>query len=137
MRFEHRAVEVTGPRFGVIVGCGLVLGAGVAAVWLRLGLPRSVCYFREWTGVPCPTCGSSRMVEALLGGDVFEALRWNPVALLTLGLLALWSVTSIFRQLLGLPRLHPVFESWERRALRFSAVAMLAAGWAYLIWRGV
>lgn len=137
MRFEQRAVEVTGPRLGTIVGCLLVLGAGVAAIWLRLGLPRPICHFREWTGVPCPTCGSSRMIEALLSGDAFEALRWNPLALLTLGLLASWAVTSTLRHLCGLPRLHPVLESWERTALRLSAVALLVAGWAYLIWRGV
>ena len=137
MRFEHRAVEVTGPRLGTIVGCLLVLGAGVAAIWLRLGLPQPICHFREWTGVPCPTCGSSRMVEALLGGDVFEALRWNPLALLTLGLLASWAFTSTLRHLFGLPQLHPVLESWERTALRLLAVATPVAGWAYLIWRGV
>ena len=137
MRFENRAVEGSGPRLGAIVGGALVLGAGVAAIWLRLDLPRPICHFREWTGVPCPSCGSSRMIEALLGGDLFEALRWNPLALLMLGSLALWAVTSTLRHLLGLPRLHLVLELWERRALRFSAVGLLAAGWAYLIWRGV
>ncbi len=137
MRFEHRAVEQTGPRLGTIVGCVLVLGAGVSAIWLRLGLPRPICHFREWTGVPCPTCGSSRMVEALLRGEIFEAFRWSPLALLTLGLLVLWAVVSTGRHLLGLPRLHPVLESWERTALRLSAVAIVAAGWAYLIWRGI
>ena len=137
MRFEHRAAEVRGPRLGTIVGCLLVLGAGAAAIWLRLGLPKPICHFREWTGVPCPTCGSSRMVEALLGGDILEALRWNPLAFLTLGSLALWAVTSTLRHLLGFPRLHLVLESRERSVLRFSAVAILVAGWAYLIWRGV
>jgi len=115
----------------------LLLGAVVAAVWLRLGLPQPVCHFRQWTGVPCPTCGSSRMVEALIGGDLFEALRWNPVALLTLGLLASWAIASTVRHLLGLPRLQPVLESWERTSLLISVVALIAAGWAYLIWRGV
>ena len=135
--FEHRAVEGTGPRLGTIVGCLLVLGAGVAAIWLRLDLPRPICHLREWTGVPCPTCGSSRMVEALLRGEVFEALRWNPLALLTVVLLALWAVASTSRHLLGLPPLRPLLESWERTALRLSAVVLLVAGWAYLIWRGV
>lgn len=137
MRFEHRAAGATGPRLGTVVGGLLLLGAVVAAVWLRLGLPQPVCHFRQWTGVPCPTCGSSRMVEALIGGDLFEALRWNPVALLTLGLLASWAVASTVRHLLGLPRLQPVLESWERTSLLISVVALIAAGWAYLIWRGV
>ena len=137
MRFEQRTVEATGPRLGTVVGSLLVLGAGVSAIWLRLGLPQPICHFRKWTGVPCPTCGSSRMVEALLGGNFFEALQLNPLALLTLGLLASWAVTSTLRHLLGLPRLHLVLESWERTTLRIAVVAMIAAGWAYLIWRGV
>ncbi len=137
MRFERRAVEGSGTRAGPFVVGLLLLSAAAGAIWLRLGFPRPICYLREWTGVPCPTCGSTRMVEALLGGGLLEALRWNPLAFLTLVLLALWAVVSTARHLLGLPRLHPVFESWERTTLRVAIPTMIALGWAYLIWRGV
>lgn len=46
-------------------------------------LPR--CPFNFLTGLDCPACGSTRMVYALLHGDLSAAWHYNPV-MLTAGL---------------------------------------------------
>jgi hypothetical protein len=40
------------------------------------------CPLRSLTGIPCPLCGMTRGVEALVHGDVVGSLRMNPGALL-------------------------------------------------------
>jgi hypothetical protein len=48
------------------------------------------CPFKWLTGLDCPGCGATRMVHALLHGDVVSAFHYNAV-LLTLGVpLAVW-----------------------------------------------
>jgi len=136
VRIEQHRIAHDGPSLGTLFGGVMVLAAGLAALWLRLGLPQPACHFRNWTGVPCPTCGSTRMVEALLRGEIVAALGWNPLVFLALAGVAVWAVVSTVNRLFGLPALRVIFGSRERQLLRVGAVTVLAAAWAYLIWRG-
>jgi len=47
--------------------------------------------------VPCPSCGSTRSVHGVLHGDLGEALRMNPVALLALPLFGALAVVAMAR----------------------------------------
>ncbi len=47
-----------------------------------------MCPFKALTGLDCPACGGLRMVYSLMHGDVLAALRYNAVALVALGFLA-------------------------------------------------
>ncbi len=55
----------------------LALAAAVFAVFWLLKLP---CPILGLTGVPCPTCGVSRALFALLAGDVAASLALHPLA---------------------------------------------------------
>lgn len=39
------------------------------------------CFLKTATGFPCPACGTTRAVDALLQGRVWEAIQWNPFGL--------------------------------------------------------
>lgn len=136
MRVERLESERAGLVVGAWIGGALVAGAALAALWLRLGLPIPSCLFREWTGIPCPSCGSTRMVEALLSGDVSGALACNPLVFAGLAALGVWAVASTARVLFRLPVWRITFEPRERLRLRILAIAALVASWSYLIWRG-
>ena len=136
MRLEASVARQTIP-LGALFGGVLAVCAAAAAVWLRLGFPQPLCRFREWTGLPCPTCGSTRMVETLLSGDVVGAFLWNPLVFVALTGMAIWALVSTARVALGRRAVRVVTVPWERAGLRLLAVALLAAGWAWLIWRGI
>ena len=123
-------------RGAILVAAMLAAGA-LAAAWLRLGLPRPACPLREWTGLPCATCGSTRMIEALLHGRILEAAAWNPLVFGALALLCAWGALSAARWAFGLPAWRLVVEPRERRALGLLTVAAVAVGWVYVVWRGV
>jgi hypothetical protein len=137
MRLVADPIQRGQPALGALFGAVLFAGAGVAAIWLRLGLPVPVCLFHEWTGLPCPSCGTTRMIGSLFAGDPVGAAAWNPLAFLGLAAVAVWSVLSFGRWALRLPPLRLAFAPWERRALRALAVGVFAAGWAWLVWHGV
>jgi Protein of unknown function (DUF2752) len=67
--------------------------AGVAAIHMTLvatGLPSWQCPMRYGLGVPCPGCGLSRSIKALVSGHVEQAIAihaFAPLALGTLGLI--------------------------------------------------
>jgi hypothetical protein len=49
-------------------------------VLVALRLPGWPCAFRQATGVPCPGCGLSRALAALLRGDLVSALTFHAFA---------------------------------------------------------
>ena len=56
----------------------LALGI-LLACWLWLvEWPPVLCPFHVMTGLPCPTCGSTRAFFAFLSGQPLHALRLNP-----------------------------------------------------------
>jgi len=122
---------------GALFGGVLVAAGALGAAWLHLGFPTPVCHFREWTGIPCPTCGSTRLAEALLSGDIVGALAWNPLIFFGLAAVALWALSSAIRLIFGLPAWRIELAPRESLALRIGAAIALILGWAYLIWRGV
>ena len=69
---------------------GLALAAAVFAV-LGRGVP---CVFHLITGLDCPGCGGTRMLLALLRGDLAAAWRYNP-CLLTLLPVLIWLLLSM------------------------------------------
>jgi uncharacterized membrane protein AbrB (regulator of aidB expression) len=80
------------------VGAAAMLG--VALIWPALPVhPPLACPLRTLTGVPCPMCGMTRAVVALVHGHALQSLRFNPggilVVLLALALVAGFRVERV------------------------------------------
>lgn len=116
----------------------LLLAGTAAAAWLLLGLPVPPCLWKEATGLPCPTCGATRMARALLRGRLLQALAWNPLLFLGTSAVLGGGGVCALRRAMGRPRLRIVLEGpRERLAVRIAAIAMILLGWGYLVLRGV
>ena len=63
------------------------------------------CLFLYFTGCYCPGCGTLRALHRLLHGDLLGALGYNPLAILTLPLLAIAGILGL-GQTLGRPLLR-------------------------------
>jgi hypothetical protein len=118
---------------------GGVLGVSglIAWAWFKVGLPIPGCAFKEMTGVPCPTCGTTRMLRALFAGELWEAFLWNPLLLLACVAVGLWMMVSAYLRLSGRRGLRIALERWERWTLRIAGGLAILAGWGYLILREV
>ena len=66
----------------------VLLLIAVVAISRLTGTQPMLCSFRALTGVPCPSCGSTRGVLLLTEGDVIGAFLMNPLVMITLAVLA-------------------------------------------------
>jgi hypothetical protein len=120
------------PPLGVIfAGIGVLVGA---AVWLlRLDrVPLTLCVFKGLTGLPCPTCGSTRALGRLFVLDFRGALAMNPFTTVVAAVVAAWGLVDLVllrrRRALGLEVSPPL-----ARALRVLALVLFLVNWLYLV----
>ncbi len=84
----------------------LIVGVGALGLLLGTGLVPVPCPFLLLTGLDCPFCGGSRMIGALLVGDVARALDHNAFALLVILPLVAVVLVAMARRELGLALRH-------------------------------
>lgn len=113
----------------------------IVAIWLGLvGLSHIVsqhmdvhgtaCMFRRITGYPCPTCGATRGVVALLQGDLIHCWLYNPF-LFSIGFLWLLHLSA---RLFTARAVRIMMCRRERAIVWFLATVLLMGNWAYLIY---
>jgi len=103
-------------------------------LWLAAAPILRPCIFRSITGIPCPTCGTTRAATAFLNGEILAAFAANPLAA-AMGLLfvagapiaTLWAIARW-----PVPLLPTPLPMW----VRIGAVALIASNWIYVITAG-
>jgi hypothetical protein len=130
-----RLMAREGPPLGLIFGAIGALGAVVVGLLHldRMKLP--LCYVKALTGLPCPTCGSTRAAGRLFDLDLPGAFAMNPLATLAALAIAAWALGDLVllprRRVLGIevaPR--------AAAALRIGIVVAAVLNWAYLLAAG-
>lgn len=102
---------------------GLLFSVDGAAVRFGGRPVGSACFFRQHTGIPCPTCGMSRSVVATLHGDLSTAVRANPA-----GPLWVAAAFSVALALLWLARRQRTESGAGERAARPVRALAIAQG---------
>jgi hypothetical protein len=132
MRVAFKKRSTGGIEFGILYG-SITLLVLCAARFLPILSISPSCVFKGITGIPCPTCGSTRAAIFLSRGDVAAALTMNPLA--TLGFIAavLYFFYSIVTLIFDLPRISFTLREPEKQAVRVAAIMLLLVQWIYLI----
>ncbi|MFB3906996.1 MAG: DUF2752 domain-containing protein [Candidatus Eisenbacteria bacterium] len=112
-----------------------VAGAAAAALAFFRFTPfarMASCPLRLLTGIPCPACGGTTAVSALLAGRWEAAARANPLVVFAAAAAALLAVAS----LAVIPWAHRIPPGFGRSFTRGRALGvlliLLAANWVYL-----
>jgi hypothetical protein len=100
-------------------------------VWIALAPWLRPCAFRSLTGIPCPTCGTTRTALAMLDLDLGTAFAANPLA-------AAAGLVFVIGGVLALPWLLlsgrlPILGWLRLRRVAWTVAAVAAINWAYLI----
>jgi len=80
------------------------LTAGICC-WLFIWyISGTSCWIRSVFGIPCPGCGSTRAVAAIIfHGDLKEAMRLNPLIFITAGLIIFAIFVFMFKITINKP----------------------------------
>lgn len=79
----------------------LAVVLGAAAVLVVLYILRPPCLIRRAFGVLCPSCGTTRMIAALLRLDFAGAWALNPFMLFFLPFALFWGILEAVRYVKG------------------------------------
>jgi hypothetical protein len=90
------------------------------------------CVFRAVTGVPCPTCGSTRATLALASGQLNLAFRYNPL-ISAAWLLLPGSVLGAFVFRARSRSISPGTRRWAVRGVVLVLAVAGLANWVYVI----
>ena len=118
------------PSWAPVVAAGWLALVAAGVVLSRLhhrDVP--MCVFKNITGVPCPTCGSTRGCLAALHGHLIVAWRYNPLVM-TAGLAA--AAVLLARLLLG-RKLEIGLSRSEKKAAWAMFILAVALNWLYVI----
>ncbi len=124
------ARPIGGLRLPLVAAMAWLALVGLAA-WLRpAGSAVTLCILRNVTGLPCPTCGSTRSVRALAAGRPIEALGHNPLMVSALACSGAWLLWRAVRA----PREPSAGRrSYNRAALVVAFVLLIVANWCYVL----
>ncbi len=75
----------------------VALVAGGALYAVLPAHPLLPCPLRTLTGIPCPVCGMTRAVTALMRGDVWASLRFQPAGIVLVAV-ALFMIVRLRRR---------------------------------------
>ena len=131
----------------VIILPFLLLGFLLARFAAPLFKLLPACTFRQVIGVPCPSCGATRAGLALAQGDLMVALSYNPLVVISLGILFGWSMYRVFEVWSGKSISRRLSEKMAkilsahfgsakfrmRQRLRWLAIGAIILNWIYLI----
>ncbi|NMB99098.1 MAG: DUF2752 domain-containing protein, partial [Thermoanaerobaculaceae bacterium] len=94
------------------------------------------CGLHKLTGIPCPTCGFTRMVFALLELDFKEALAVQTFMFLALMFFIIWIIAGMIALVFGKFLYIEIPKFWKRN-LWIPILALFLLNWIYLIYYGV
>ena len=72
----------------LVISLGFFFGIGQKLNHFNSG--PVVCPFFLLTGMPCPTCGTTRSIYWILSGDPVLAARFNPLGFVVLAAILVW-----------------------------------------------
>jgi hypothetical protein len=100
------------------------------------------CLWKAVTGVPCPSCGTTRSIMHLAEGDLTGAVMTNPFGLILAGamiVIPFWVIADLVRGRDGFFRFYNAMgESFSRRRwLPVAAALVAASNWVWNIFKGI
>jgi hypothetical protein len=139
---------MTSSRNRLYVTLALACIAGYA--WLYLSLNASTtlnvagfegCIVKHVTDVPCPSCGSTRSVTALLKGSFVEAIYSNPFGIIIAIILLIVPPWLLFDVSSGKSSMYAVFVKCENRlktpTVAIPLIAAVIVNWIWNIMKGL
>jgi hypothetical protein len=131
---RFRAATRTERQLAMLWGAAAVSAVALRPVWIAIAPHLGSCTFRRLTGIPCPTCGTTRTALALLDLDLGAAIAVNPLATLVGVVFIVGGWAALVWVLLRGP--VPVSGLHWSRLWTAATIGLVLINWIYLIVTG-
>ena len=123
----------------------LILLAGWVWLFFNLsftGHSFTICLFKKLTGLPCPSCGSTRAITILFRGGLLQSLYINPVGLVMLVVsmtTSIWLTLDLLMSRSALYRFYLRCENYLQAhpTALFLFLGMISINWLWNIYKGL
>ncbi len=125
---------------------GLACAAGYIWVYYLIFLKKNignatVCLMKKITTIPCPSCGTSRSVEAILSGSFKDAFYFNPLGFIIapiLIILPIWIGYDIFQNRDTLLQKYLYFENIiKNKRIAIPLIILILLNWIWNIYKNI
>lgn len=100
-----------------------------------------VCLIKEVTGVPCPSCGTTRAIEALAHGNLQASFLLNPFGLLVFALMMVIPVWVVVDLLTGRTTFYRAYllseQILRRKYIAIPLAILVLLNWVWNIMKGL
>ena len=101
----------------------------------------TVCFIKQTTNIPCPSCGSTRSVLSLIKGDFDKALMINPLGYILVAimlLLPIWIFIDVVLNKKTLLNFYKKSESYlQRPQYSIPLILLVIINWIWNITKGL
>jgi len=132
MRVSFKKQAVGDIDFGIVYGC-IALLILCAGHFLPVCTFFPDCVFHSLTGIPCPTCGSTRAIEQMSHGNVSASIASNPLIALCFMAALLCFLYSVAARVCGFSRISIACTDSEKNIFSATAFFIVLTNWLYLI----
>ena len=99
------------------------------------------CFIKSLTQIPCPSCGSTRSVMAILSGQFQSAFYWNPLGYLILAGLVIMPIWIIVDMIFGIQSFYNFYcflnAKIQSKKIAFPLMLLLLMNWYWNIKKGL
>lgn len=119
-------------------------------IWLWMQYPPDLsssaresgaCLVKNITGVPCPSCGTTRSVFELLDGNILTSIQWNPMGILVLLIMVIspfWILSDFLFKRESFLRFYGQAEKQlQSKWFAIPAIGLVIANWGWNILKGL
>lgn len=101
----------------------------------------TVCLIKNVTGIPCPSCGTTRAVELIFKGYFFDALQVNPFGILvscSMTVVPFWIVLDIITKKETFFIFYKKTETFVRiKGIAITLIILVLLNWIWNIYKEV
>lgn len=128
---QIRKSEIDHELIWLLVSIGCLVGG---IVWIYFSIPMPRCIFKLFTGIPCPTCGTTRCIMYILKGEIHKAFNINPLTFISILFIFIYNCYALITVVFRLPRLRDIVLSRRSKvAIRVFIILIFVSNWFYLI----
>lgn len=136
---------MTKRKLYLIITLGLIAGYSWLTYILLQDNPQhngmSACFFKNITGLPCPSCGNTRSVLAMIKGNFINAVLINPLGLIIAFILLVFPFWLLYDTVYKRDTLYKSYLKFEKtmqnKYIAIALIILLIANWIWNIQKGL